>query len=101
MTTERTGETIRVDVVYAVPERAWSWTLELPAGAVVEHALLAAELGQRVPGAVIDRGLLAVFGRPVTPTDALRDGDRIEILRPLQADPKQARRSRAATGPRR
>jgi putative ubiquitin-RnfH superfamily antitoxin RatB of RatAB toxin-antitoxin module len=40
-------------------------------------------------------GLLAVFGRLVTPASALHEGDRIEVLRPLLADPKQRRRERA------
>jgi putative ubiquitin-RnfH superfamily antitoxin RatB of RatAB toxin-antitoxin module len=39
--------------------------------------------------------MLAVFGRAATPATVLHDGDRIELLRPLLADPKQRRRERA------
>lgn len=99
MTTEAGPETIRVEVVYALPERAWTWALELPRGSSVEQAVLAADVEGRVPGARVERGMLAIHGRTASPTEVLRDGDRVEVLRPLQADPKQARRSRAGVKP--
>lgn len=101
MTIESAPGTIRVEVVYALPDRAWSWTIELPTGATVEQALQRVDIERLVPGAIVRADLLAIFSRPVALTEALRDGDRIEVLRPLQADPKQARRSRAAVSPRR
>lgn len=85
---------IRVEVIYAVPERCWSVGLDLPENCRVGEALLAA--GPQLPDMTIDPGRLAVFSRPVTVDSVLRDGDRLEILRPLIADPKQARRERAA-----
>jgi putative ubiquitin-RnfH superfamily antitoxin RatB of RatAB toxin-antitoxin module len=51
------------------------------------------------PAASADLGCLAVFGRAVTLATALHPGDRIELLRPLLADPKQRRRERAGRGP--
>lgn len=90
---------IRVQVVYALPQRAWSWTIELPPGATVAHALQAVDVASKVPEAEVHADLLSIFGRPATMMDVLRDGDRIEVLRPLQADPKQARRVRAAVKP--
>lgn len=101
MTTEPQTGTIRVEVVYALPDRAWSWFLELPSDTTVGQALQALDIERLLPGVVVDADLLAVYGRPVGLVDALRDGDRIEVLRPLQADPKQARRSRAAVSQRR
>jgi hypothetical protein len=50
-----------------------------------------------MPAFEIDPQKLAIFSRPAEPDSVLRDGDRVEILRPLIADPKQARRARAAT----
>jgi putative ubiquitin-RnfH superfamily antitoxin RatB of RatAB toxin-antitoxin module len=47
---------------------------------------------------VVEPDILAIFGRTATPDSALHDGDRVEVLRPLRADPKQARRERAKTG---
>ncbi|HET6604784.1 MAG TPA: RnfH family protein [Xanthomonadaceae bacterium] len=92
MTTE---ERIRVEVVYALPQRSWRIELELPAGATVADALAAADLQARIPGARIDPERLAIFARSVTEEQPLSDGDRIEVLRPLQCDPKEVRRRRA------
>jgi putative ubiquitin-RnfH superfamily antitoxin RatB of RatAB toxin-antitoxin module len=86
---------LRIEVVYALPTRCWSVRLELPPGATVAEALTAAAMESKVPGLVVDATQLAVYGRSVTPSSQLHDGDRIEILRPLLADPKQARRKRA------
>lgn len=88
---------LRIEVVHALPERCFSVRVELPAGATVAAALHAAALQERVPGLVVDPARLAVYGRAVTPETPLHDGDRLEILRPLLADPKQARRKRAET----
>jgi putative ubiquitin-RnfH superfamily antitoxin RatB of RatAB toxin-antitoxin module len=86
---------IRVQVVYALPERAWSVSVQLPEGATVAEALAAADLAARVPGLAVDPDRLAIFGRAAGPASVLHDRDRVEILRPLQVDPKQARRQRA------
>ena len=92
----RTDKRIRVQLVHAWPDRYWSRAIELAAGACAEDALRAAtpyllEAGFE-PG-----GLgLAIFGRSVTARTVLRDGDRLELLRPLQVSPQQARAGRAA-----
>lgn len=90
---------IRVTVVYALPERYWSVPLVLPADARVADALVQARLRGSIAEMDIDPVRLAIFSRPATPDTRLRDGDRIEILRPLLADPKQARRERASDTP--
>lgn len=92
----RATATIRVEVVYALPDRHWSVSVELPAGATVAQALAAADLPGRVPGLEVGTLGLGVFGRKADLDTALRDGDRVELLRPLRADPKTARRKRAA-----
>lgn len=86
---------VQVEVVYALPERCWRVPLTLPEGATVADALAAAAMESRVPGLVLDFARLAVFGQKAGPATVLHDRDRVEILRPLQADPKQARRERA------
>jgi putative ubiquitin-RnfH superfamily antitoxin RatB of RatAB toxin-antitoxin module len=78
---------IRVDVVQAWPRRFESRRVELPEGATVADALDAAG---HAPCDV------AVFGERAAPQRMLADGDRIELLRPLLADPKDTRRRRAA-----
>ena len=86
---------VSFEVVYALPARCWRWPLRLPAGATVADALAAADIGAAVPGWVPDPAGLAVYGQPVVLETPLREGDRVEVLRPLLADPKQARRRRA------
>ena len=81
---------MRVEVLKAWPRRFSRVELQLPEGARVIDALRAAGLD-----ADPETAACAVFGVAVDPGYVLVDGDRIELLRPLQADPKDARRSRA------
>lgn len=83
---------MKVEVVRAWPDRFERVELELPAGAVVADALRASGM---VPGEQADATAVAVFGVVCGLQDALRDGDRVELLRSLLIDPKQARRRRA------
>lgn len=83
-------ETLRVEVIRAWPRRHDSRQLDLPAGATVADALAAAAFDGEPPAAV------AVFGETVDADRPLADGDRVELLRPLLLDPKEARRRRAA-----
>lgn len=87
---------LRVEVVYALPDRCWRVPVQLPAGATVADALAVADLPSQIPGVVVDPEGLAIYGQAATPATALHDGDRIEVLRPLLVDPKQARRRRAS-----
>ena len=89
------GRALRVQVVYALPERCWAFTVDLGEGACVADALAAADLPVALPGVEVDPSRLGVFGRTASLSTRLHDGDRVEILRPLVADPKQARRQRA------
>jgi hypothetical protein len=81
---------VNIEVVLARPRRVESVRLEVPPGTTVGEAVARSGLG--LEGVVA----LAVHGVRVEPGALLRDGDRIELLRPLQADPKEARRRRAA-----
>ena len=85
---------LRVQVVYALPERCWTVELALPEGARVAEALAGLDPAE-LPAGAVDPSRLAVFGRTATLETRLHDGDRVELLRPLVADPKQARRERA------
>jgi putative ubiquitin-RnfH superfamily antitoxin RatB of RatAB toxin-antitoxin module len=88
-----TEATLEIEIVHALPERAWSVRHVLPAPATVGQALA---LGlPDAPGLEVDPSRLAVFGRAVGLDSPLHDGDRIELLRPLLLDPKEARRRRA------
>ena len=80
---------MKVQLVRAWPRRHESVDLELPESARVEEAVAAAGW-QDDPEIVA----FAVFGQRVDARTVLKDGDRLELLRPLEADPKQARRQR-------
>lgn len=90
---------MRIEIVYALPRRCWSESLELPHGATVADALALTRLREAVPGLVVNPALLAVHGQAATPQRVLADGDRLEILRPLTCDPREVRRRRAARQP--
>ncbi|NZA27575.1 RnfH family protein [Luteimonas sp. SJ-92] len=80
---------VRVEVVRAWPRRFESVAVTLDEPATVADAVTASGLG----GA--DDAGYAVFGERATGATTLREGDRVELLRPLQADPKESRRRRA------
>lgn len=85
---------IRVEVVLAWPDRALSRQLALADGATVGEAIAMAAIdGAEDCPAVAVHGVLAQANQP------LSDGDRIELLRPLLADPKDNRRRRARATP--
>ena len=79
-------KSIRVEVVVARREGASIVPLSLPAGSRVHDALEACGLRAQAVG---------VFGKRVDPGASLKDGDRVEVYRPLKLDPKEARRRRA------
>ena len=85
---------MRIEVVYALPQRQERVSLDLAAGSTVLDAIQASGLLQRLPE--IKLGRAGVWGRPASPDTRLRDRDRVEIYRPLIADPKEIRRRRAA-----
>lgn len=93
------AETINVEVVYALPERQELIRLRLHEGATVQQAIESSGLLQKYPD--LDPGKtnkIGVFAK-LTKLDAeLRDRDRVEIYRPLIADPKEVRRKRAEEG---
>jgi len=80
---------MRVEVIRAWPRHHESVLLDLPDAATVADALKASGFDQSGVGAY------AVFGERAMVGDVLREGDRVELLRPLQVDPKEARRRRA------
>lgn len=81
---------MRIELVRAWPGRYQQATVDVPEGASVGDALQAA--GWALDGEFV---ALAVFGQSAQPGTALHAGDRVELLRALELDPKQARRLRA------
>lgn len=92
------AETINVEVVYARPERQELATINLPAGSTVAQAIQASGLLARYPEIDLTKNKLGVYAKLAKPDTTLRDRDRVEIYRPLIADPKEVRKQRAAEG---
>ncbi|MGG8470787.1 RnfH family protein [Rahnella sp. PAMC25617] len=86
---------IRVEVVYALPERQYLRTVKLEEGSSVEEAVKASGLLELRSDIDLKQNKLGIYSRPVKLADTVSDGDRIEIYRPLIADPKELRRIRA------
>jgi putative ubiquitin-RnfH superfamily antitoxin RatB of RatAB toxin-antitoxin module len=91
-----TRPTIAVSVVWATPDVQDIVALRLTGGATVGEAITRSALAAR-HGIDLRMMRIAIFGRPVGNDAVLVDGDRIDICRPLVADPKEARRRRAKT----
>lgn len=89
---------MRVWVVYALPDRQSVQELELPEATTAAEAVARSGLLQKFPE-IADRPLAyAIYGRVVADSHVLHAEDRVEILRPLQVDPKESRRRAAAQG---
>ena len=86
---------IRVEVVYAMPERQTLLALDVPEGCTAGEAIERSGIRDQHPGLVVDPAAIGIFSRKVDLGHELRDGDRVEIYRPLLADPKETRRRRA------
>lgn len=84
---------LRVEVAYSPrPDAVDCVSLVVAPGTTAVQA--AAQSGLLPPGASLDALAVAIWGRLAEPAQALREGDRVELLRPLKVDPKEARRLR-------
>lgn len=86
---------LKVEVAAGLPDRQLVIALRLPAGATVRDALAAAALPSRLPELDLRLDRVGVFGRRCGPDQPLADGDRVEVYRPLKADPREVRRKLA------
>lgn len=89
---------LRVEVVYALRDGQVLLALEVDEETTVKQAIERSGILRRFPEVDLIRVPVGIFGRPARLDARLRDGDRIEIYRPLIADPKQARHARARRG---
>lgn len=86
---------LSIEVVYALPSGEDAVTLMLGAGATALEAVHASGVLERHPEIDLGRQKIGIHGRVVAAQATLRDGDRVEIYRPLAVEPKEARRRRA------
>jgi putative ubiquitin-RnfH superfamily antitoxin RatB of RatAB toxin-antitoxin module len=92
------AEKILVEVAYALPERQTIVELTVSRGTTLEEAIRQSGILEQFPGIDLANSKVGVFGKLAKPGDILRNGDRVEIYRPLIADPKEVRKQRAASG---
>ena len=92
------SEMINVEIVYALPHEQALLKLKLPAGATVAEAVRASGIAEKHPEIDLAQNKLGIFGKLTKADTVLRDRDRVEIYRPLVADPKEIRRKRAEEG---
>ncbi|MDN2710667.1 RnfH family protein [Janthinobacterium sp. SUN118] len=90
---------IQVQVCHALPERSFLRSLRVPAGTTIEQAVALSGLLQDVPGLDLAINMVGIYGKKKPLDTVLREHDRVEVYRPLQADPKEARRRRAGNKP--
>lgn len=90
--------TVELEVVYAGVDRQALLTLAVPVGTTVRAAVAMSAMAETFPELNPDDCPVGIFGKVITDADtrAVQSGDRIEIYRPLLADPKEIRRLRAA-----
>lgn len=87
---------IDVEVAYAEADKQVIVPLQVPVGTSAGEAVRRSGLAEQFPDMDSNTAAIGVFGIPVSPCAPLAQGDRVEIYRPLQVDPKEARRQRAA-----
>ena len=86
---------IAVEVAYALPEKQYLQRVTLQKGATVEEAIRASGLLELRTDIDLTKNKAGIYRRAAKLSDSVHDGDRVEICRPLIADPKELRRQRA------
>lgn len=87
---------IHVEVAYAIPDKQLIVELQVAEGTSVIEAARQSGIVDKFEGIDLDNAKFGIFGKAVAATQALQEGDRVEIYRPLVADPKDVRKARAA-----
>ncbi|MCW9014328.1 MAG: RnfH family protein [Gammaproteobacteria bacterium] len=94
------SESIDVEVAYARADQQVIINVDMPVGATAEQAIQESGILEQFPEIDLDKNKLGIFGKLSKKTVELNPGDRVEIYRPLIADPKEVRRKREAEGKR-
>ena len=88
-------ELINVEVAYATPQKQSLIALTVPSGSTAEQAILASGIIDAHPEINLSKAKVGVWNRVCKPSAVVSDGDRVEVYRPLIADPKEVRKRRA------
>jgi len=92
------GSHFAVEVAYALPEQQVIIPLEVAPGTTIREAIQRSGILERFPEIDLEKNKVGIFGRLTKLESELRPQDRVEIYRPLIADPKAVRKQRAAQG---
>lgn len=92
------SKTIPVEVAYATPAQQIILKVQVAEGATAEQGIVASGILQKFPEIDLAQNKIGIFGKLIKPDAVLREKDRVEIYRPLIADPKEVRKQRAAEG---
>jgi putative ubiquitin-RnfH superfamily antitoxin RatB of RatAB toxin-antitoxin module len=87
---------INVEVAYALDNKQALLELQVGEGTTALQAAQQSGITGKFEGIDLENSKLGIFSKVVAPSQVLRDGDRVEIYRPLIADPKEVRKARAA-----
>jgi putative ubiquitin-RnfH superfamily antitoxin RatB of RatAB toxin-antitoxin module len=90
------AELLNIEVCYASDDLQFLQALQVPAGTTIAAALALSDLPARLPQLDVQSAPIGLYGKKKSADTVLREHDRIEVYRPLIADPKQARRRRKA-----
>ena len=90
---------ITVQVCHALPDNTFLRSLRVPAGTTIEQAVAQSGLLQAIPGIDLAVNMVGIYGKRKPLDSVLHEHDRVEVYRPLLADPKEARRRRAGGKP--
>jgi putative ubiquitin-RnfH superfamily antitoxin RatB of RatAB toxin-antitoxin module len=100
MENANTPATVNIEVAYALPDKQQVIALQVSEGTTIEQAIRQSGILDQFPQIDITQNKVGIFGKLKKADVVVREGERIEIYRPLIADPKQVRKQRAAEGKR-
>ncbi len=86
---------INIEVTYALPEKQFLLSVKVAEGTTIEDAIIASGILALRSDIDLKKNKVGIYSRPAKLGDVVQEGDRIEIYRPLIADPKELRRKRA------
>ena len=86
---------MEIEVAYATPDKQILLSIDVPPGCTVAEAISLSGIREEFPGIELDPKAVGIFSRKVSMDHELKEGDRVEIYRPLVADPKEMRKQRA------
>ena len=98
MTEQEQAGSIKVEVVYALPQEQTLLQIDVPQGTQVQDAIRLSGILEKYPEIDLASNKFGIFGKACKADAVLREKDRIEIYRPLIADPKEVRKRLAAEG---